>query len=283
MINFNPFEQFEIKIIANLLNEDWLAFTNLGAILLAITAILSGLLYIIAKSYSYIPNNYQLTIEALYNFIYNIIIEQAKKKGVPFLPHFFTLFILILAFNIAGLLPFTMTASSHIVITFTLSLSYIIAWIIIGIRDLGRQFLYIFYPQNMGPLLPLLSCIEILSFSLRPISLGVRLFANMLAGHILLHILSSSTVYILINFALLALPFLAIMGAIACLEIGIGFLQAYIFVILLAIYLKDSLYSHVSHTNNKNQYAEAKPSPLGGWKTVALFFLIILIAERLIE
>ena len=93
-------------------------------------------------------------------------------------------------------------------------------------------------------LLPLLICVEFLSFSLRPISLGVRLFANMLAGHILLHILAGAFIYLMAKLVILAIPAYAIVSAIAVLELFIGFLQAYIFTILLSIYLKDSLYAH---------------------------------------
>lgn len=183
--------------------------------------------------------------ESTYQFVYTLTAEQANRKGIKYFPHLITIFLLILVFNLSGLSPFTMTATSHVVITFGLALSYFIAWIIIGIYELGPKFIYIFCPKNMPAwLLPLLICIEFLSFCLRPVSLGVRLFANMLAGHVLLYILASACVYLFLKLILLAIPAFAIIGAIGVLELGIAFLQSYIFTILLAIYLKDSLYSH---------------------------------------
>lgn len=246
MFLYNPFEQFEIILIWNFTigNID-LSLTNLNLVVLSLTFLIFSLNYMFNKSYTYIPNNWQIVMEAVYQFVYSILSEQTGKKGIKYFPHLLTIFFLILFFNISGLAPFGFTASSHVIITFGLALSYFIAWIIVGVKELGPKFLYVFCPKNMPLwLLPLLICVEFLSFCLRPISLGVRLFANMLAGHILLHILAGACVYLLTKSILLAIPAFAIIGAIGILEIGIGFLQAYIFIILLAIYLKDSLYSH---------------------------------------
>ena len=241
LITYTPFEQFEIiPVLTLLFSTVDISPTNYNILLTTIVILLVCIYRIVNKSYSYIANNYQLIIEILYKFVYDVVIEQARRKAIRFLPHFFALFMLILVLNMVGLLPFNLTISAHIITTFTLSLSYIIALIIIGLLGIGKQFLYMFYPPNMGILLPLLSCIEVLSFCLRPISLGVRLFANMLAGHILLHILGEATVYVVSNFVLVVIPLIGILLAVGCLEIGISFLQAYIFVVLLAIYLKDS-------------------------------------------
>jgi ATP synthase subunit 6 len=243
---FNPFEQFEIKLILPLiLNNVDISFSNLTLLLISSTFFILTLTYSLDKSYLYIPNNWQITMESTYLFVYSIVSEQGGRKAIKYLPHLFTIFFLILFFNITGLTPFTFTATSHIIITFSLALSYYIAWIIIGIKQLKTKFLYVFCPRNMpGWLLPLLISVEFLSFLLRPISLGIRLFANMLAGHILLHILSTACIYLLTKLLILTIPAFIIIGAIAVLELGIAFLQAYIFTILLAIYLKDSLYSH---------------------------------------
>jgi ATP synthase subunit 6 len=246
MVMFNPFEQFEIMLILKFLFGDTdLSITNLVVSIISTAFLLMSLTYIIDKSYSYIPEAWQIVIESIYHVIYTMVVEQAGRKGVKYFPHLVTIFLLILSFNLSGLVPFSFTASSHVIITFGLALSYFIAWIIIGIKELGSKFLYVFCPRNMPLwLLPLLTCVEFLSFLLRPISLGVRLFANMLAGHILLHILAGACVYLLTKLIVLALPAFAIIGAIGVLELGISFLQAYIFSILLVIYLKDSLYSH---------------------------------------
>jgi len=246
MCLYNPFEQFEIVLILKLsaLGCD-LSLTNLNLIVLSAIVVLVTISFVLDKSYSYIPNNWQIVMESMYQFVYTMVAEQSGRKGIQYFPHLVTVFVLILYFNLSGLAPFGFTASSHVIITFGLALSYFIAWIIVGIKELGPKFMYVFCPKNMPLwLLPLLICVEFLSFCLRPISLGVRLFANMLAGHILLHILAGACVYLLTKSVILAIPAFAIIGAIGVLELGIAFLQAYIFTILLIIYLKDSLYSH---------------------------------------
>lgn len=242
----NPFEQFEIMLIRPItIGHIDISLTNLTIMTIITSGIVLSINYILNNSYTFIPNNWQLLIESKYNFIFTILSEQTGSKGFKYFPHLLTVFTLILFYNLGGLVPFSFTVSSHIVITFTLALSFFIAWVIIGIKELKIQFLNVFCPKNMPMwLLPLLVCIEFLSFSLRPISLGVRLFANMLAGHILLHILAGAFLYLLTVFIIAAIPAYAIVAAIGVLEIFIGFLQAYIFTILLGIYLKDSLHAH---------------------------------------
>nr|ACZ96456.1 ATP synthase subunit 6 [Didymium iridis]ACZ96457.1 ATP synthase subunit 6 [Didymium iridis] len=243
---FNPFEQFEIILLGSFgFNSFDLSLTNLSLLTIVISLLLISLTSLIVKSSTFIPNNWQYLVEIIYQFVFSIVAEQAGRKGFAYFPHLFTIFNLILLYNLSGLVPFSFTVSSHVIITFTLALSYFIAWIIVGIIKLGPKFLGVFCPKNMPLwLLPLLICVEFLSFSLRPISLGVRLFANMLAGHILLHILAGAFIYLMAKLIILAIPAYAIVSAIAVLELGIGFLQAYIFTILLAIYLKDSLIAH---------------------------------------
>jgi ATP synthase subunit 6 len=246
MVLYNPFEQFEIMLILPIIIDGIdLSFTNLTILTVVITSILVLFLWVLNKSYTFIPNNYQVVLEAKYHFVLSILSEQTGQKGLKYLPQLVTVFTLVLFYNLGGLVPFSFTVSSHVIITFTLALSFFIAWIIIGVKELQLQFLNVFCPRNMPLwLLPLLICVEFLSFALRPISLGVRLFANMLAGHILLHILAGAFLYLLAKLIILAIPAFAIVSAISVLELGIGFLQAYIFTILLSIYLKDSLHSH---------------------------------------
>jgi ATP synthase subunit 6 len=246
MVLYNPFEQFEIMLILPIIIDGIdLSFTNLTILTVVITSILVLFLWVLNKSYTFIPNNYQVVLEAKYHFVLSILSEQTGRKGLKYLPQLVTVFTLVLFYNLGGLVPFSFTVSSHVIITFTLALSFFIAWIIIGVKELQLQFLNVFCPRNMPLwLLPLLICVEFLSFALRPISLGVRLFANMLAGHILLHILAGAFLYLLAKLIILAIPAFAIVSAISVLELGIGFLQAYIFTILLSIYLKDSLHSH---------------------------------------
>jgi ATP synthase subunit 6 len=246
MYQYNPFEQFEIVLLyPYVLHRLDLSITNLGILLIVMVLLILSLNQLLSKSYTYIPNNWQIVMEALYQFVLTMLLEQTGVKGVRYLPQLLLVFISVLFFNLCGLIPFSFTVSSHLVITFTLALSFFIAWIIIGIKELRLQFFNVFCPRNMPLwLLPLLICVEFISFALRPISLGVRLFANMLAGHILLHILAGAFLYLLAKLVILALPAYAIISAIGVLELGIGFLQAYIFCVLLCIYLKDSLHAH---------------------------------------
>lgn len=249
------FEQFATAIIKefNYYGID-MSITNISATMLLTTVFVIGCFSFVSKFFSIIPNNWQLMLEAIYVFVFGIVAEQAGKKGYKFFPHFFNIFVLIFCFNIIGLLPFGFTVTSHISVTLTIALSYFFAWIIIGVTGLRKEFIYLFYPKNMpGWLIPLLTVIETISFFLRPFSLGIRLFANMLAGHILLHILADALVFMTSKVSvLLTIPFIIILCAIGLLELGIGMLQAYIFTILLAIYLKDSLISH-NHNNNNTK------------------------------
>jgi ATP synthase subunit 6 len=182
MVLTNPFEQFEIILLLPIVLAGIdISLTNLGIILLFISGLLITLNYLCDKSYTLIPNNWQIGLESCYRFVYSILIEQSGFLGIKYFPHLITIFSLILFYNVVGLVPFSFTVTSHVIITFGLALTYFIAWIIIAIKELGPKFLYVFCPKNMPLwLLPLLICVEFLSFSLRPISLGVRLFANML-------------------------------------------------------------------------------------------------------
>ena len=241
-MNYNPFEQFELIILKKLtINQIDISLTNF-LIYLILTSILIFTFYKLALTpNTYIPNNSQIIVESIYTFILNLIIEQTGPKGLRFFPVLFTIFNFILFANLLGITPFGYTITAQIILTLLLSLSFFITWIIIGIITLKIQFLRIFLPRGIPSwLIPLLVIIEILSFLIRPLSLSIRLFANMLAGHILLYIIASATLT-LGFFGIL--PFFFIL-AFLILEIGIAFLQAYVFTILLSIYLADSYHSH---------------------------------------
>lgn len=163
------------------------------------------------------------------------------------MPLFFAIFLTILFSNLIGLLPFAFTPTGHLAFTLTLALSCNLAIIIIGFYENGLGFLQLFVPKG-GPkfLIPLIVVIEVLSYLLRTLSLSIRLFANMMAGHTLLHILASFiTAFLKSGHALIAFFPLLLVIAVIALELGIAFLQAYVFTILLTIYLNDSF--HPSH------------------------------------
>lgn len=246
IIKVSPFEQFQILILQVIQQDSFdISITNNSILMISIVFIILITTNLVQYTYSFLGNNYQISFEFLYDFAHTIVSEQAGRKAYSYFPHIVSVLILILFYNLLGLTPFSFTVSSQIIITFTLALSFFIAWVILGILNLRFNFFYLFCPRNMPMwLLPLLVCIELLSFCLRPVSLGVRLFANMLAGHILLHILANATAYLYKINLILLIPALIIVSAIFLLELGISFLQAYIFTILLTIYLKDSLISH---------------------------------------
>jgi len=194
-----------------------------------------------------VPKKIQLLCEILFSFVVSVVKQQAGSKALKYLPFFFSVFLLILISNVIGLLPFAFTPTSHLIFTLTLAFSCNLGLVIIGFAENGWRFLLLFVPKG-GPLwlMPLIVLIEFLSYLLRTLSLSIRLFANMMAGHTLLHILASFiTAFINAGYLATAFaPFILVIAVIA-LELGIAFLQAYVFLILLCIYLNDSL--HPSH------------------------------------
>lgn len=189
-----------------------------------------------------IPSRIQSVVELLYMFIFDMIKNQSSLKGQQFFPILFVTFCFILFSNLLGLTPYGFTPTSHIAVTFMLAFSFFIGLTIVGFMRQGSGFLKLFVPSGVPiAILPLMVLIEIMSYCIRPISLSVRLFANMLAGHTLLNIVAGFGISLYqINIIVALLPVLLLL-AITVLEFGIAFLQAYVFVILLCIYLNDSI------------------------------------------
>lgn len=190
-----------------------------------------------------LPNKFQSFLELIYYFIYGMLNQQSGFNGRSYFPIFFLTFFWILFSNFIGLFPLSFTITSHIIITFYLAFSFNFGLIFFGFYKHSLNFLKLFVPKGApAALLPLIVVIEVTSYLLRTFSLSVRLFANMMAGHTLLHILSSFVLklqfagFVIFSF----LPYIIVM-AVMILEFAIAFIQAYVFVILLCIYLKDSL------------------------------------------
>ena len=242
----SPFEQFEVNVLQRIsfFGLDF-SFSNLTLYLILAIIVILVLSYLITKSLSLIPNYWQSVIEIFYSFIFSMLIDQAGKKAKVFFPAIFSLFFFILVSNLLGLIPFSFAVTSHVVITFCLGFGFFVAWIIVAFKTIGLKIFNIFWPTNVPLWLrPLLMVVEILSFTLRPLSLSIRLFVNILAGHILLHLVSGSVVLVFSKAMLFSfIPFVLLL-AVFCLELGIAFLQAYIFSILLCIYLHDSYHVH---------------------------------------
>ena len=178
----------------------------------------------------------------LYNFIAKMISDTAGKKAKPYFPFIFSLFIFILFCNMVGMLPYSFTVTSHIIVTLTFAIFIFIGVNILGFVIHGFKYLKIFVPSGVPViLLPMITIIEIISYLSRPLSLSVRLFANMMAGHTMLKVFGGFVVSLGLIGGWLPLSFSV---ALTGLEILIAFLQAYVFAILTCIYLNDALNLH---------------------------------------
>lgn len=184
----------------------------------------------------------QVFVEQLYNFVFGLVKQQINVKGYAYFPIIFSLFLSILFANLIGMSLYSFTITSHVVVAFTLSFSFFIGIVITGILIQKASFIYTFVPSGAPKILtPFLIGIEIISYFSRPFSLGIRLFANLMSGHTLLAILSNFAFLISQKNILIAiLPFILIV-AIVGLEVMIAMLQAYVFTVLVCIYLNDSI------------------------------------------
>jgi len=194
---------------------------------------------------SLVPGRIQSLVEMLYEFIASTVRSSAGEEGMRFFPFVFSIFMFVLMLNLFGLVPYGFTVTSHIIITFALAAVVILTVIVYGLMKHGTHFFGLFVPSGVPAwLLPLLVVIEVISFVSRPISLSVRLFANMLAGHIALKIFAGF-VGILLGagfWSVLAPLPLALAVALTALEVLVAVLQAYVFATLTSIYLNDALH-----------------------------------------
>ena len=244
----DPIHQFEIHSIVTLghIGGHEIAFTN-SALFMAITVVgIWALLMGGSSARALVPGRLQSIAELSYEFVANTIESTAGKEGMKFFPLVFTLFMFILVANIIGLVPYTFTVTSHIIITAALALLVFVTVLVYGFYKNGLGFFRLFVPQGIPIyILPLIVFIEVLSFLSRPISHSVRLFANMLAGHITLKVFASFVTLLgglgIAGIAGATLP-LALVVALTALELLVAFLQAYVFAILTCIYLNDAIH-----------------------------------------
>ncbi|MCL4158401.1 UNVERIFIED_CONTAM: hypothetical protein GTU68_064413 [Idotea baltica] len=244
MFILSPLEQFEVNIFLPLSFFSIFDISITNATLYMFLAFGSFLFLLFLGSYklTVVPTRFQSVLELLYIFIFDMIKNQAGLKGQQFFPILFITFGFVLFCNVLGLTPYAFTPTSHIIVTFMLAFSFFIGLTIVGFSRQGLGFLKLFVPSGVPvAILPLMILIEIMSYCIRPISLSVRLFANMLAGHTLLHIVAGFGISLLNFSVIVALLPVFLLLAISALEFGIAFLQAYVFVILLCIYLNDSI------------------------------------------
>jgi F-type H+-transporting ATPase subunit a len=239
----DPMHQFEIKRIVpfEVFGFD-ASFTN-SALFMVIAACLVTLFTLFAmRKGALVPGRLQSTAEMSYEFVANMVRDNVGTEGMRYFPFVFTLFMFVLVLNTLGLVPYSFTVTSHIIVTFALAAFIFIGVTLIGFIKHGVKFLKFFVPSGVPfILLPLLVVIEVISYLTRPISLSVRLFANMMAGHTMLKVFGAFVVALGLLGGWVALAF---MVAFTGLELLVAFLQAYVFAILTCIYLNDALHMH---------------------------------------
>ena len=240
----NPMHQFEVYRIGPEINLGTvnLSFTNASLFMTISSITIIFLLFLGTKKKLLIPSKIQLITEMSYTLIAKMINDTAGSGAKPFFPFIFTLFMFVLFCNMIGMLPYSFTVTSHIIVTFALAAIVFIGVTILGFIKHGIKYLELFVPKDIPiVLLPLIVVIEIISYLSRPVSLSVRLFANMLAGHTMLKVFGGFVLSLGLLGGWLPLSFsVALIG----LEILVAFLQAYVFAILTCIYLNDALNLH---------------------------------------
>jgi F-type H+-transporting ATPase subunit a len=237
-----PMHQFEIqKWIPIEIGGYDVSLTNSSAFMLGAVALITLLLASATTKRALVPGRLQSVAELAYGFIANMLRDNVGMAGMAFFPFVFSLFMFVLFANVLGLVPYSFTVTSHIVVTFALASFIFLGVTLIGILKHGVGFVMLFVPKGVPiALLPLLVVIELISYLTRPISLSVRLFANMLAGHTMLKVFAGFVIALGIAGAL---P-LVVMVALTGLELLVAFLQAYVFAVLTCIYLNDAIHLH---------------------------------------
>jgi F-type H+-transporting ATPase subunit a len=244
----DPIHQFEIHKIFTIghIGGHEIAFTNSSAYMFGIVAVISLLMIGGSAGRRLVPTRFQSLAELSYEFVANTLRDSAGEEGMKFFPFVFAIFMFVLMANLIGTIPYTFSVTSHLIITLALALLVFLTVFLYGLYKNGLKFFKLFVPHGIPMyILPLIVVIEIISFLSRPVSHSVRLFANMLAGHITLKVfagfvaglgaLGTAGVFGAV------LP-LAMTTALSALEILVAFLQAYVFAILTCIYLNDALH-----------------------------------------
>ncbi len=244
----DPIEQFEIHKIFSLghIGGQEIAFTNSSAYMFAAVGAISLLMIGGSAARSVVPGRFQSLAELTYEFVANTLRSSVGEEGMKFFPFVFSIFTFILTANLIGIVPFTFTVTSHLIVTVALALMVFLTVLLYGLYKNGFKFFKLFVPSGIPIyILPLIMVIEVISFLSRPVSHSVRLFANMLAGHITLKVFAGFVASLgalgAVGIFGAALP-LAMTTALTALELLVAFLQAYVFAILTCIYLNDALH-----------------------------------------
>jgi F-type H+-transporting ATPase subunit a len=242
----DPIHQFEINRLVPIELFGWdVSFTNSSAFMLLAVLLTAGFFTLAMQGRSLVPGRLQSMAEITYEFVAGMLRDSTGSAGMKYFPLVFTLFIFIFVANMLGMIPGFFTVTSHIVVTAALAGLVFLTVLVVGFAKNGLSFLKLFVPEGVPIyVLPLVTLIEIISFLSRPISHSVRLFANMLAGHITLKVFGGFVVMLLGagSFAALAPLPLVMAIALTALEVLVAFLQAYVFTMLTCMYLNDALH-----------------------------------------
>jgi len=240
----NPMHQFNVYRIGPEIsfgNVD-ISFTNASLFMMISALAIISVFFVGTRRRTIIPTKIQLLTELSYTLVSKMISDTAGSKAKPYFPFVFSLFMFVLFCNMLGMLPYSFTVTSHIIVTFALAAVIFVGVTIIGFVNHGAGYLKLFIPSGVPVvLLPLIVIIEIISYLARPVSLSVRLFANMMAGHTMLKVFGGFVISLGLLGGWLPLSFSV---ALTGLEILVAFLQAYVFAILTCIYLNDALNLH---------------------------------------
>jgi F-type H+-transporting ATPase subunit a len=242
----DPIHQFQIHKLFTIghIGGQEIAFTNSSAYMFLAVAVIS--LLMLGTGRQLIPGRLQSMAEISYEFVANTIRSTAGSEGMKFFPLIFSLFMFIMVSNLVGIIPYAFTVSSHLIVTAALALLVFFTVLFYGLYKNGLKFFKLFVPSGVPIyILPLVVFIEVISFFLRPVSHSVRLFANMLAGHIALKVFASFVGMLgaigFVGWLGAVLP-LGLTMALTALELLVAFLQAYVFAILTCIYLNDAIH-----------------------------------------
>jgi len=235
--------QFEIKRIIpiDLFGYD-VSFTNASLFMVIAVVLIVGFLILAMGRRALVPGRVQSIAELSYEYIANMVRETLGEDGMKFFPWVFTIFIFILTLNLLGLIPYSFTVTSHIIVTFAFAAMVWIMVTLIGFVRHGIGYLKLFVPEGIPfALLPVIIPIELISYLIRPVSHSVRLFANMMAGHTMLKVFAGFVISLGFIGGWAPLAFLV---AFTGLELLVAFLQALVFTVLTCIYLNDALHMH---------------------------------------
>ncbi|MCP5322733.1 MAG: F0F1 ATP synthase subunit A [Candidatus Paracaedibacteraceae bacterium] len=242
----DPLHQFKIHTLIEVKIKDWLdiSITNSTVFMLLTTVLVMLLLYMGVKSNSKLrkPSKLETVSELVFNFVAGLVEENCGSAGRRYLPFVMSFFMLIAMGNLLGMIPYAFTFTSHIIVTFVMASLVFVVITIIGFLQHGVRYLKIFLPDGSPIFLaPILIPIELISYLSRPISLSVRLFANIMAGHMVLKIFAGFVISLGVLGGILPLGMTVLLTFF---EVFVALVQAYIFSILTCVYLNDALHLH---------------------------------------